>query len=118
MNNYTETNSKSPLIVIMVGAGLLVLAAILYLVYSSNRTTVTNNPVQAKVPLTDAEVPRISPSEAKAAFDSGSALFVDTRDLEAYNHSHIPEAILLPSSEVESNLDELDPSIQVITYCT
>lgn len=118
MKNQKNTNSRSPFIVILLGGGLLLLSAVVYFALTSSRTTVINSPAEAQVPSTDAEVMRISLSEAKAAFDSGAALFVDTRDLEAYNRGHIPGAVLLPFSEVESKLGELDPSMQVITYCT
>jgi len=118
MSNQNKQTKKSPLFIILLGAGLLVLAGLLYWGLSSSRTTVTNTPVQATVPLTDADVDRVSLSDAKAAFDSDSALFVDTRDLDSYNQGHIPGAVLITSSEVESKLRELDPSVPVITYCT
>ena len=117
MSNKNKQSKKSPLFIILLGAGLLVLAGLLYWGLSSSKTTVTNTPVQS-VPLTDAEVERVSLSDAKAAFDSESALFVDTRDLDSYTQGHIPGAVLITSSQVESKLRELDPSVPVITYCT
>jgi 3-mercaptopyruvate sulfurtransferase SseA len=118
MKNRSKKTKKSPLYLILLGAGLLVMAGLLYWSLSSSRTTVTNTPVQAIVPLTDADVERISVSDAKAAFDSESALFVDTRDLDSYNQGHIPGAVLITSSQVDSKLSELDASFPIITYCT
>jgi 3-mercaptopyruvate sulfurtransferase SseA len=118
MKNKSKQSQKSPLYIILLGAGLLVLAGLLYWGLSSSRTTVTNTPVQATEPLTDADVERISVSDAKAAFDSETALFVDTRDLDSFNQGHIPGAVLITSTQVESKLSELDASVPVITYCT
>ena len=118
MSNQNKQSKKSPLFIILLGAGLLVLAGLLYWGLSSSRTTVTNTPVQTIEPLTDADVMRVSLSDAKAAFDSESALFVDSRDLDSYNQGHIPGAVLISSSDVELKVGELDPSISIITYCT
>jgi hypothetical protein len=64
------------------------------------------------------EVPRVTLEEAKAAFDSGSAVFVDTRFANDYATAHIPGALSIPAGEIESRLDELDPNQWIITYCT
>ena len=63
------------------------------------------------------EIPRVTLEEAKAAFDSDSAVFVDTRET-SYADSHIPGALSIPGSELESRIDELDPDQWIITYCT
>lgn len=118
MKNQGKQSQKSPLYIILLGAGLLVMAGLLYWGLSSSRTTVINTPVQAIEPLTDAGVERISVSDAKAAFDSETAIFVDTRDLDSYSQGHIPGAVLITSSQVESKLGDLDPSVPIITYCT
>jgi len=72
------------------------------------------------LPLTEAEVPRVSVEEAKAALDSGAALIVDVRSAEAYEASHIPGAINIPLGEFETNPTDLklDKEQWIITYCT
>jgi len=64
------------------------------------------------------EVPRVSLEDSKAAFDSRTAVFVDTRSKVSYDESHIPGAISIPANEIESRLGELDPNQWIITYCT
>ncbi len=48
---------------------------------------------------TPGEVQRVTPEEAKAAFDSGSAVFLDVRSHTAYVQSHIPGALSIPLAE-------------------
>ena len=71
-------------------------------------------------PQTEAEVPRVSVEEAKAAFDSGAAIIVDVRSAEAYAASHVPGAINIQLEEFETNPTdlELDKEQWIITYCT
>ena len=64
------------------------------------------------------EVPRIDPEEAKAQFDAGTAVFVDTRDLNEYEAAHIPGAIHMTLDEIEARHMELTVSPEIITYCT
>jgi 3-mercaptopyruvate sulfurtransferase SseA len=78
-------------------------------------------PGSAPVPtvtLSPADVPRVSLDEAKAAFDAGEAVFLDVRHPDDFAASHIPGALSMPLSELETRLDELEPGDWVITYCT
>jgi len=62
------------------------------------------------------EVPRISASEAKARYDTGTTLFVDVRAQEEYDTAHIPNAILLPMADLEARYQELPQDAEIITY--
>lgn len=64
------------------------------------------------------DVPRISAVEAKARYDTGTALFVDVRDQEAYAAAHIPDALSLPLQEFETSYQTLPQGAEIITYCT
>jgi rhodanese-related sulfurtransferase len=64
------------------------------------------------------QVERVSLTDAKAAFDAGSAVFLDVRDSSAYNLSHIAGALSIPINDLPSRLSELNPSTWIITYCT
>ncbi len=64
----------------------------------------------ALLPQTEADVPRVSPAEAKAAFEHGEAIIVDVRTPEAYALQHIKGAV--------NGTDGLDKSKWIITYCT
>jgi len=84
-------------------------------VSESNSTSNAEN-----IPLTEAEVPRVSLEQAKAAFDNGEAVIVDVRSRESYSASHIPGAINIPLNEIEANPAQIGlPKDQwIITYCT
>ena len=77
-------------------------------------------PTAASLPQTDAEVPRVSPQDAKAAFDAGEAVIVDVRSVDVYNAEHAVGAISVPLADIEANPGgvPLDKSKWIITYCT
>lgn len=62
------------------------------------------------------EIARVSLADAKAAYNSGSALFVDVRDPESYRQQHIPGAISLPLAQFPAGLEQLNPSDWIIPY--
>jgi 3-mercaptopyruvate sulfurtransferase SseA len=105
---------KNPLPWILIGGGvLLIFAASAYIELNQrpvNEATAT--------PATAAQVQRVTLEEAKTAYDSGSAIFVDVRDSSSYSVAHIPGAMLIPLSDLATRLGELDPQIWIITYCT
>ena len=70
-------------------------------------------------PRTEAEVPRVTVEEAKAALDSGAAIILDVRGAGAYEMGHIPGAIYVPLGEIETNPTgmDLDKDQWIITYC-
>ena len=75
---------------------------------------------ESELPLTEAEVPRVSLEEAKAALDSGAAILVDVRSPDAFDASHIAGAISVPLGAIERELTEvpLNKDQWIITYCT
>jgi predicted sulfurtransferase len=85
-------------------------------------TQVIFSPIPQKTnpPASEANVPRISAVDAKAAFDSGEAIIVDVRSVEAFTIEHIAGAISIPLTNFENdpaNLS-LDKHQWIITYCT
>ena len=75
---------------------------------------------EPELPLTEAEVPRVSLEEAKAALDSGAAILVDVRSSNAFEESHAVGAISIPLDEIERNITglPLEKDQWIITYCT
>ncbi len=71
-------------------------------------------------PLTEAQVPRITVSDAKAALDSGQAILVDVRSADSYAAGHAAGASSIPLGNFEVNIDKLtlEKSQWIITYCT
>ncbi len=96
--------------------GLLLLGAAIWMLWPGLGKSQINPPASQEATLTVAEVPRVSLADAKAAFDTGSAIFVDVRTAEAYAHAHIPGALSIPLSELPQRLEELEPSAWIITY--
>ncbi len=64
------------------------------------------------------EIPRVSLGNAKAAYELKSAVFVDVRDAQSYQASHIPGAVSIPLADLPNRLNELKPTDWIITYCT
>ncbi len=80
--------------------------------------TPTATPV--KIPLTEAEVPRVGVRDAQAALDNGTAVMVDVRSPAAFQASHIAGAINIQLGEIETSPAalHLDKDKWIITYCT
>lgn len=106
--------SVIPLLLVIIG-GALFLGAALFALYFGR-----NSAPQAIVPTQDwsgtGQIPRVSVEEAKAAYDSGQAVFVDVRSAEVYSEDHIPGALSIPLAELPDRLDELNPGDWIILY--
>jgi hypothetical protein len=103
----------TPMLMMVVGVLLILGALAWYLVMATAPFGVQSNEAEG-VPI--AEVPRVSVSEAKAAFDAGSAVFIDVRGDTYYTYQHIPGAISIPLAEISERMNQLNPSDWVITY--
>jgi Rhodanese-like domain len=99
----------------------MIIAFVVFIIISTLILIILNPPARSTaVPLqtSESEIRRVSIANAKEAFDSGSAIFVDVRDSGTYGQAHIPGALSIPLSEITNHLDEIDPSNWIITYCT
>jgi len=110
-----KQNSSIPIFLAIGGGLLLIVAAILL---ATQNTPAAPTPAASFEEETYPEIPRVSLDEAKAALDSGSAVFVDVRAAEAFQSNHISGALNIPLAEFESRLGELDKAQWIITYCT
>jgi 3-mercaptopyruvate sulfurtransferase SseA len=83
-------------------------------------TQTTNQAKNAKPSpaATQEEARRISLKDAKAAYDGGNALFIDTRPETAYKGEHIKGAINIPAGETDKHIAELPRDKQLIFYCS
>ncbi|MBK8418236.1 rhodanese-like domain-containing protein [Candidatus Villigracilis saccharophilus] len=72
------------------------------------------------IPLTEADVPRISVEDAKAAVDNAGAVIVDVRSAESFAAGHVAGAISIPLINFENNPADipLEKDQWIITYCT
>ena len=64
------------------------------------------------------EIARISAEETKARVDAGTAVVVDVRSAEEYAAAHISGAVSIPLGEIQARSGELNPNVEIITYCT
>jgi len=108
-------NRMVPLLMIVLGAILLLGGGGWYL------SQVIQRP---DTPPTDAvvqednyqDIARISLVDAKTAYDSGDAIFLDVRDAQSYALRHIPGARSIPLTELPNRTGELNPDDWIITY--
>jgi hypothetical protein len=99
----------TPMLLVIIGVLLIVGAIIvLFLPRGANPAPTDEIPFP--------EVERVRLDEAKAAFDAGSAVFVDVRSSDQFAASHIPGALSIPLAELEDRLAELDPGAWIIPY--
>jgi hypothetical protein len=111
----------SPTVWIVVGLIIVAAAIVLIVTPSSpaaNVTAPTQPPAIQPAEDTYPEIPRINLADVKAAFDAGTAVFVDVRDGDSFAAAHIPGALSIPLLELEDRLGELNRSDWIITYCT
>ena len=82
---------------------------------TSNRVKENSStPPAAATPADDA--PRITLAEAKAAFDAGNAVFVDTRAAAAYNDEHIKGALNIPKDKLAEKIGDLPKDKKIFAY--
>ena len=112
---------KTLIVLLILLLSALACNALIPLSDSSNAPTQVIEPSpNVSVPLTEAEVPRVTAEDAKAAVDNGTAIIVDVRSAESYATSHIVGALSIPLGEFETDIANIDlPKDQwIITYCT
>jgi hypothetical protein len=119
MPNKRRSNpisNSAPLILIGIGL-VLVISILLWQVLASTPQGTSTSPT-ADVSIPYANVQRVSLADAKAAFDSKSAVFVDVRDVDVYDTDHIQGALSIPLAVFDAQYSQLDPNQWIITYCT
>jgi 3-mercaptopyruvate sulfurtransferase SseA len=76
------------------------------------------NPLNNEIGAHAAEIPRVSLTDAKTAYDKKTAFFIDVRDSGSYTNAHIPGAVNISLSTIENRLNEIPTDQWIITYCT
>ena len=64
------------------------------------------------------DAPRITLADAKADFDSGKVIIVDTRAESAYKEEHIKGAINVPFADFEAQYQKIPTDKKIIAYCS
>ena len=107
--------------IVMVGLGLVLIVGAIgwYLMNSPNSSNTPVSTAQTSdVQIPYPDVKRISLADAKAAYETKTAVFVDVRGEPYYSQGHIPGALSITDVELPNRLNELNPSDWIITYCT
>ena len=63
---------------------------------------------------------QITPEEAKKIMNSGEEhIILDTREQSEFDEGHIPGAILIPYTEIETKAEQMlpDKNAQILVYC-
>ena len=110
-------SQKFPILFLIAGGLLLLLAA--FLMMTQNGSGQPASPASSAYDEeTYPDIPRVSLEDAKAAFEAGTAVFVDVRGVDVFAMSHIPGSLSIPLADLGTRLAELDPNQWIITYCT
>jgi 3-mercaptopyruvate sulfurtransferase SseA len=110
-----KNRSLFPLFLMLVGLIFIVSASFWF--YNSTRSENPASNIPSKnIPYP--EVIRISPKDAKAAFDLKNAIFIDVRGSDIYQQGHIPGALSIPLSDISGNISGVNPTDWIIPYCT
>jgi hypothetical protein len=64
------------------------------------------------------EIERVSLEDAKAAFDSQQAIFLDVRGDPYYQSGHVAGALSISVADLPSRMSELNKNAWIIPYCT
>lgn len=125
-HRQTKRSFVSTPIMLAAAAGAILILAGFMLLANSKRpaadpvtgfaTTVPDSHNEEGIPYP--EVPRISPAEAKAAVDAGTALIVDVRSQGEYDTARVSNAVPLPLVDLDARYRDLPQDMEIITYCT
>lgn len=81
-------------------------------------TSVASKAREKAIPVTAADVPRISLQNLRQLLDQGANVTViDTRSAGEYAAGHIPGSLHIPYSEIEARHREIPATSQVVLYC-
>jgi hypothetical protein len=108
--------------ILMVVGGLFLMGSSVFVFMNSPQPTF-DDPASSDVASSNMDIPhpeirRISLADSKAAYDQGNAVFIDVRGEPYYSQGHVPGALSLTEEQVAASLNELDPKVWIITYCT
>jgi hypothetical protein len=109
--------SSDRLPLFLVGGGVIIIMAILiWLFVAQSASSIPTQSANSNIPYSN--IQRTALTDARTALANKTAVFVDVRDLDVYNTSHISGAMNIPLADFETRYRELDPNKWIITYCT
>jgi len=119
MAKKSTQQSAAPLFLMILGS-VIILVVVMW-----QTSRVLSNLKPTVIPTTTAVsnipypgVPRISLTDAKAAFDAGKSTFIDVRGEPNYSAGHIPGALDIAYADIETKSVDLQKDQHLILYCT
>ena len=113
MKNETS-RSAAPVLLLIAGLFLILFAVGSFFLLRNQPAASTPTTLSEEGPVPD--VPRVSPAEAKRAYDAGTAVFVDVRARQYYDQEHVSGALSIPLADLPNRMGELDPNNWIVTY--
>ncbi len=110
-----KQSNSIPLLMILAGTVLMISFLIWQVVINTQNLANTATPV-GEIP-TD-RISRVTLEQAKTAFDTKAAVFVDVRSSGAFLNQHITGSLNIPLNELPNRLGELGKQDWIIPYCT
>ncbi len=115
-------NRRKVFPVLMMVVGLFLMgSSFLIFIYTPPYSISNATPVELKVSSsgnTYPEIRRISLDDAKSKYDQEQAIFIDVRGEPFYSIGHIAGSLSIPEDQLMLRMDELNPNIWIITYCS
>lgn len=93
---------------------LLIIMSILLLTACGNNNTINNKKGEKVM------YQQITQNEAKSIMDFGEDIVIlDVREQDEFEEGHIPDAVLLPYTQIEDKSEEVlpDKDKQILVYC-
>ena len=116
MPNRRQQKSIWPLVLVIVGVALIGGALIWAASLPPEEGPLPEPTAGIAIPFP--EVPRVSLADARAAYETNAAVFVDVRGEPFYSERHITGALSIPEEDLPAGLDALEPTDWIIPYCT
>lgn len=110
-----QKKKKRNLLPIILFAAVIGLSIIGLLVAQNLRQARIETPTLAA---SQDDVLRVTAQEAYQAQSNHEAVIIDTRSEAEYQQQHVAGSINIPLDQLENRMNELDPSIWYIAYCT
>lgn len=117
MPRKTKKSASGSILLMFVG-GFLIVGAIVAFLFMLPRDNSQPAGGQSAQGIEDnfPNIERVSVQDARAAYDQGSAVFVDVRTPEEYDQGRIVGAVSIPLLDLPNRIGELDPNAWIITY--
>ncbi len=117
MKQKSPNRRIAPLLMVVLGTFMLFGSVIIFMDISA-QPEAEATPTEVSLQIPYPQVKRVSLVDAKAAYDLGHAIFIDTRGEPYYSQGHIPGALSITDREILSQLERFSPNDWLITYCT